>query len=359
MSQDNLSDIRKQIDLIDHDLLALLSQRADLVHEVGVIKKREGLQIYAPEREQALLERLISINQGRLPEKSIRAIYREIMSAALALEEDLKIAYLGPEGTWTHQAAIKKFGHSVAYSPQPNFSDVFDQVERRQADYGVVPIENSTEGSVSHTLDLFVDSSLHICSQILLRIENCLMAAIPREEIKTLYSHPQVFGQCRTWILKHFPTADLVEVSSTTKAAALAKEKAIEGAAALGGALAAELHDLTLLETSIQDRATNTTRFLVIGEKTCPPTGNDRTSILFAIDHRPGSLVHALQAFEHLQINLSKIESRPSKRKDWEYIFHVDLTGHHEDENVSKALKELSTHCSLVKILGSYPDSGE
>jgi chorismate mutase/prephenate dehydratase len=355
----SLDDIRKQIDLIDQELLNLLSQRADLVHEVGVIKKRDDLQIYAPEREQALLDRLVSLNQGRLPEKSIKAIYREIMSAALALEDDMKIAYLGPEGTWTHQAAIKKFGHSVGYSPQPNFSDVFDQVERRRANYGVVPIENSTEGAVSHTLDLFVDSTLHICAQILLRIENCLMASIPRGEIKTLYSHPQVFGQCRNWILKNFPEADLVEVSSTTKAAALAKEKASEGAAALGGALAAEIHGLELLESAIQDRATNTTRFLVIGEKTCPPTGNDRTSILFAINDRPGSLVSALKAFEDLRINLSKIESRPSKRKDWEYIFHVDLSGHCEDENVSKALAELANHCSMVKILGSYPDIGE
>lgn len=355
----SLDDIRKQIDFIDRDLLSLLSQRADLVHEVGVIKKRDGLQIYAPEREQALLERLIKMNEGRLPEKSIRAIYREIMSAALALEEDLKIAYLGPEGTWTHQAAIKKFGHSVEYSPQANFSDVFDQVARRQADYGVVPIENSTEGAVSHTLDLFVDSPLHICSQILLRIENCLMSAVPRDEIRTLYSHPQVFGQCRNWILRNFPDADLVDVSSTTKAAQLAKEKSHEGAAALGGALAAEIHSLDLLETAIQDRATNTTRFLVIGEKTCPSTGNDRTSILFAIHDKPGSLVNALQAFDQLKINLSKIESRPSKRKDWEYIFHVDLAGHCEDAPVAQALSDLEKHCSMVKILGSYPDTGE
>ena len=355
----NLDEIRNQIDLIDRDFLNLLSKRADLVHEVGVIKKRDGLQIYAPEREQALLDRLLALNEGRLPEKSIRAIYREIMSAALALEDDLKIAYLGPEGTWTHQAAIKKFGHSVGYSPQPNFSDVFDQVERRQVSYGVVPIENSTEGAVSHTLDLFVDSPLHICAQILLRIENCLMASIPRSEIKTLYSHPQVFGQCRNWILKNFPEADLVEVSSTTKAAQLAREKSHEGAAALGGALAAEIHGLTLLENSIQDRSTNTTRFLVIGEQTCPPTGSDRTSILFAINDRPGSLVKALQSFDHLHINLSKIESRPSKRKDWEYIFHVDLSGHHEDAKVSTALIELANHCSLVKVLGSYPETNE
>ena len=355
----NLDDIRRQIDQIDRDLLDLLSRRADLVHEVGVVKKRDGLPIYAPEREEALLRRLIEMNQGRLQEKSIRAIFREIMSAALALEDDLKIAYLGPEGTWTHQAAIKKFGHSVNYSPQPNFADVFDQVTRRQADYGVVPIENSTEGAVSHTLDLFVDSPLHICAQILLRIENCLMAAIPRGEIKTLYSHPQVFGQCRSWIHKNFPEADLVEVSSTTKAAQIARDHASEGAAALGGPLAAELYGLQILEEAIQDRATNTTRFLVIGEKTCPPTGNDRTSILFAIHDRPGSLVRALQAFDQFHINMSKIESRPSKRRDWEYIFYVDLAGHCEDAKVAEALRELESHCSMVKLLGSYPDAGE
>lgn len=355
----NLDDIRNEIDRIDRQLLSLLSERADLVHEVGVVKKRDGLQIYAPDREDALLRKLVEMNQGRLPEKSIRAIYREIMSAALALEDDLKIAYLGPSGTWTHQAAIKKFGHSVEYSAQPNFAEVFDQVSRRRADYGVVPIENSTEGAVSHTLDLFVDSPLHICAQILLRIENGLMAAIPREEIRTLYSHPQVFGQCRTWILRHFPEADLVEVSSTTRAAEIAKEKALEGAAALGGPLAAELNGLTMLEECIQDRATNTTRFLVIGEKTCPPTGKDRTSLLFAIHDRPGSLVKALQAFEHFDINMSKIESRPSKRKDWEYVFYVDLAGHCEEPKLAEAIAELEKHCSIVKLLGSYPDTAE
>ncbi|YCM45315.1 prephenate dehydratase [Verrucomicrobiaceae bacterium 227] len=351
-----LDDIRKTIDSIDTQLLDLLSQRADAVHEVGEIKKKEGLQIYAPEREDALLKSLVDKNQGRLPEKSIRAIYREIMSAALALEDNLKIAYLGPEGTWTHQAAISKFGHSVEYSAQPNFAEVFDQVARRHANYGVVPIENSTEGAVSSTLDLFVDSPLRICSQILLRIENGLMASIPREDIKTLYSHPQVFGQCRNWILRNYPEADLVECSSTTKAAHLAKQYAADGAAAMGGPLAAEMSGLTMLETSIQDRATNTTRFLVIGEETCPSTGKDRTSILFAVHDRPGSLVKALQAFDSFEINMSKIESRPSKQKDWEYIFYVDLAGHCEDAEVRNALDTLETHCSLVKILGSYPD---
>jgi chorismate mutase/prephenate dehydratase len=351
-----LDEIRKTIDAIDTQLLDLLSKRAEAVHMVGEIKKKEDLEIYAPEREDALLKSLASKNQGRLPEKSIRAIYREIMSAALALEDDLKIAYLGPEGTWTHQAAISKFGHSVEYTAQPNFAEVFDHVTRRHSSYGVVPIENSTEGAVSSTLDLFVDSPLRICAQILMRIENGLMAAIPREQIKTLYSHPQVFGQCRNWILRNFPDADLVECSSTTKAAHLAKKYASDGAAAMGGPLSAEMAELKMLDTAIQDRATNTTRFLVIGEKNCPSTGKDRTSILFAVHHRPGSLVKALQAFDSFAINMSKIESRPSKQKDWDYIFYVDLAGHCEDPEVREALDILETHCSLVKILGSYPD---
>lgn len=354
-----LDNVRKKIDQIDQQLIDLLANRAELVHEVGVIKKAEGLQIYAPERENALLKHLESMNNGRLPSKSIRAIYREIMSCALALEDDLTVAYLGPEGTWTHQAAIKKFGHSITYSSQANFADVFDQVARRKVHYGVVPIENSTEGAISHTLDLFVDSPLQICAQVMLRIENGLMSAVPREEIKTLYSHPQVFGQCKNWILRNFPEAGLIEVSSTTKAAALAKANAHEGAAALGGKLAAQLNELDMLEESIQDSATNTTRFLVIGEKTCPPTGNDRTSILFSIHDRPGSLVKALQAFDKLNVNMSKIESRPSKQRDWEYIFYVDLAGHCTDAAVRDALLELEKHCSLVKMFGSYPDSEE
>lgn len=352
-----LDNVRKKIDQLDQELIDLLAQRANLVHEVGVIKKAEGLQIYAPEREDALLKRLAKMNDGRLPEKSIRAIYREIMSSALALEDDLTVAYLGPKGTWTHQAAIKKFGHSITYSPQANFADVFDQVARRKVHYGVVPIENSTEGAISHTLDLFVDSPLQICAQIMLRIENGLMASIPREDIKTLYSHPQVFGQCKNWILRNFPDAGLVEVSSTTKAAALARDNAADGAAALGGKLAAELNDLTMLEESIQDSSTNTTRFLVIGEKTCPATGNDRTSILFSIRDRPGSLVKALQSFDKLNVNMSKIESRPSKQRDWEYIFYVDLAGHCTEPAVGDALLELEKHCSLVKMFGSYPDT--
>lgn len=348
-----LDDIRKKIDSLDSELLRLLNERADLVHEVGEIKKKDGIDIYAPEREESLLQGLLAKSEGRLPEKSIRAIYREIMSAALALEEDLKIAFLGPEGTWTHQAAIDKFGHSVAYVPQASLSDVFDQVARKRADYGVVPIENSTEGAVNHTLDMFADSPLKICAQILMPIQNALMAKGPREGINKLYSHPQVFGQCRDWIHKNFPSADLIEVSSTTRAAGIAAEE--PGAAALGGTLAAKLNGLEILEDAIQDRATNTTRFLVLSHNTCPPTGADRTSVMFSVRDKPGSLFDALQPFNAFKINMSKIESRPSKRRDWEYYFFVDIVGHCEDPELAEALGKLEEHCSFMKILGSYP----
>ena len=350
-----LDDIRKKIDDLDSKLLELLNNRADLVHEVGEIKKKGGIEIYAPEREESLLKGLIEKSEGRLSEASIRAIYREIMSAALSLEQDLKIAYLGPQGTWTHQAAISKFGHSVKYSPQESLAGVFDCVARKKADYGVVPIENSTEGAVNHTLDMFADSPLRICAQILLPIENALMAKIARDKISKLYSHPQVFGQCRNWIQKNFPGADLVEVSSTTRAAELVNEQA--GAAALGGRLAAELNGLEILDENIQDKATNTTRFLVLSHKMCPPTGNDRTSVMFSLRDKPGSLFDALKPFNEFHINMSKIESRPSKQRNWEYFFFVDIAGHCEDSKLSEALQNLEEHCNFIKVLGSYPDS--
>jgi len=351
----SLDKIREKIDVIDSKLLDLLAERADLVHEVGVIKKQGGLEIYAPEREEKLLQQLIAKNKGRLTEKSIRAIYREIMSAALALEEDLKIAYLGPEGTWTHQAAISKFGHSVGYVEQKNLADVFDKVERKRADYGVVPIENSTEGAVNHTLDLFLESPLQICAQILLPIENHLFAAVPRDRIRKIYANPQVAGQCRGWIADKFSNGEILEVSSTSKAAELAKSDPDSGA--LGSALFAEMHGMEILEASIQDVATSTTRFLVIGHRTCPPTGKDRTSIMFSVHDRPGSLCQALKPFDEFAIDLRKIESRPSVRKAWDYFFYVDVASHCTDPKLIAAMDELETHCRFVKILGSYPDT--
>ena len=349
-----LEELRKKIDLIDTELLRLLNERAELVHNVGLIKKRSNLEIYAPEREERLLQNLINRSKGRLPEKSLRAIYREIMSAALALEEDLKIAFLGPEGTWTHQAAISKFGTSVEYASQHSLDDVFDQVERKHAAYGVVPIENSTEGAVDHTLDLFADSVLRICAQILLPIENHLLSKTDREKIKKIYSHPWVLGQCCKWITRHFAQAELVEVSSTAEAAELARKE--EESAAIGGSLLAELYDLTILESGIQDQAHTWTRFLVIGHRTSPPTGKDRTCLMFSVRDEPGSLVNALAPFNQFQINLSKIESRPKRGAQGEQYFYVDLAVHCTDPPFITALERLQTHCTFVKILGSYPE---
>ena len=351
-----LSEVRSQIDAVDAQLLELLNQRADLVHVVGEIKRQSGGAIFAPDREEALLRSLVERNaklKGRLPATAIRAIYREIMSASYALEKGLAIAYLGPAGTYTHEAARYKFGGSVEYIPQSNITEVFNAVARGRADFGVAPIENSTEGAINHTLDEFMDSELKICAQILLRIEQNLLAKCPREEIRKIYSHPQSLGQCRQWLRSNFPTAEIVEASSNTRAAQHAAQE--PGTAAIAGKLAAELYELNILEAAIQDSVHNTTRFLVIGPQACPPTGGDKTSLMFAIRDKAGALFEALEPFNRLGITMSKIESRPSKRKAWEYYFFVDIEGHAEDPVVVEALRELEARCTRVKILGSYP----
>jgi chorismate mutase/prephenate dehydratase len=355
-----LGEIRSRIDALDTQLLELLNKRADLVHEVGLLKKRDGGAIYAPEREEQLLRSLVHRNEkakGRLPETAVRAIYREIMSASFALEKGLTIAYLGPEATWSHQAAREKFGASVEYAAQSSIAEVFDVVARGKADYGVVPIENSTEGAVSYTLDQFMDSELRVCAQFSLKIENNLIANGPREEIKTVYTHPQVIGQCRQWLRHNLPDADIVPVASTTRAAEQAAKE--PGTAAIAGRMAAEVYGLKVLEESIQDSPNNTTRFLVIGPKSCPVTGDDKTSLMFCVQDKPGTLFSALEPFRNLKINMSKIESRPSKRKAWEYFFFVDVDGHSDDPALKEALEELQKHCSFMKILGSYPKTAQ
>jgi chorismate mutase / prephenate dehydratase len=352
----NLSDIRARIDALDSQLLELLNQRADLVHEVGEVKKRDKVSIYAPEREEKLLRSLTKLNEkinGRLPSTAVRAIYREIMSASYALEKGLTIAYLGPVATWSHQAAREKFGASVEFAPQSSIAEVFNVVARGKADYGVVPIENSTEGAVNYTLDQFMDSELRVCAQFSLKIENNLISRFTRDEIKAVYTHPQVIGQCRQWLRHNLPNVDLIEVSSTTRAAELASKE--PNSAAIAGSMAAEVYGLNILDTSIQDSPNNTTRFLVIGPNSCPPTGDDKTSLMFSVQDKPGALFSVLEPFKELRINMSKIESRPSKRKAWEYFFFVDVEGHAEDPALVKALGELQKHCSFVKILGSYP----
>ncbi len=345
---------RKAIDAIDSQIVALLNERTRHVLAIGKIKLAAGGSIYAPHRERAVLEKLNHLNPGPIPNPSLHAIYREIMSCALSLEKPITIAFLGPEATFTHQAAISRFGHSLQYRAQKTITDVFAEVSKNRADYGVVPVENSTEGVVSNTLDMFVDSDLKIVAQIILPIRHCLIASAPRSHIQKLYSHPQALAQCRAWVQTCFPRTEIIETSSTTRAAQLAAADPA-AAAAIASALAAEQYQLHILESDIQDNPANITRFLVLGNQCSPPTGKDRTSLMCRIADEIGALHRALEPFRKHQLNLTKIESRPSKRKAWEYYFFIDLDGHLQDPPLKKALAELEKECGAVKTLGSYP----
>ena len=351
----SLAEHRQSIDKLDAQIVKLLNERTKHVTEIGHIKRGTGEEIYAPHRERAVLQRVCKTNQGPLTNEAIRAIYREIMSSALAVEKPMSIAYLGPEATFTHQAALQRFGTSLRYLPFKTIADVFNEVAKRHADFGVVPIENSTEGVVTHTLDMFMDSELKIVAQILMPIQQCLMSKARRNQINRLYVHPQSLAQCRTWIQRNFPNAEIIETSSNGRSAELAAKE--PHAAALAGLLAAEKYGLPVLEHNVQDSAGNATRFLVLGRQIPPPTGRDRTSIMFCIADRVGALHGAIVPFRKYRINMTKIESRPSKRKAWEYYFFVDCDGHVNDPKVVKALADLGRHCVFVKVLGSYPNT--
>ena len=350
----NLPKHRQAIDKLDAHIVRLLNERTRHVLAIGEIKLQAGEEIYAPHRERAVFERVCAHNSGPITNEQLRAIYREIMSSALALEKTMTIAYFGPEATFTHQAAIQKFGASLNYSAQKTIADVFAEVSKKSADYGVVPVENSTEGVVTHTLDMFVDSDLKIVSQIVLRIQQCLMSNSPRAKIKKLYVHPQSLAQCRGWLAKNLPRVEIVETSSNARSAELAAKEKFS--AALGGILAAEKYGLKILAQDIQDNAVNATRFLVLGRQCSPPTGNDRTSLMISVADKSGALHEAIAAFRKFKINMTKIESRPSKRKAWEYFFFIDCAGHFQDAKVAKAIALLGEHCNFVKILGSYPN---
>jgi len=351
----SLDEHRKEIDAIDEQVVGLLNQRLQHALAIGKIKLEQGGSIYAPHREKAVFDKVCGINQGPMPDDSLRAIYREIMSAAICLEKPVTIAFFGPEATYTHQAAIRKFGSSLSYQALKTIGDVFTDVSKGRADYGVVPVENSTEGVVTHTLDMFVDSELKIVAQIIMKIQHCLLARCERAAIRKLYTHPQPMGQCRQWLQTQMPEVEIIETSSTTRAAELAAAE--EGASAIAGALAAEHYGLNILESDIQDNAANATRFLVLGRQCSPATGQDRTSLMVSIDHSVGALHRAIAPFQSLELNMTKIESRPSKRKAWEYFFFIDLDGHAEDDKVASAIAQLEKECNSVKILGSYPRS--
>lgn len=355
----DLGPLRDQIDALDRQLVELINRRLACAAEIGKIKRSTGGEIYVPEREDAVFRKVCAQNQGPIKNEALRAIYREIMSAAIALEKPLLVAYLGPEATNTHAAAMKKFGASVDYHAMATIADIFTAVEKGEADLAVIPIENSTEGSVRETLDSFVESELKIVGQIYLEISHALISRSGLEQIQRVYSKDQALAQCRHWLQRHLPHAQLLEAASTSRAVQIAKEDPL--AAAVAGELAAEHHGVPVVARNIQDKADNTTRFFVLGRKPAGPVGQgkDVTSFIVSLGDEAaahsGALLKMLMPLAERGINLSKIESRPSKKRPWDYYFFLDVTGHHEDANMKAALAELKRFCPMVKWLGSYP----
>ncbi len=349
-----ISKLRKIVDSIDSEILELLNKRAAIILDIGKLKAKKKEEVYVPERESEVYKKLSLKNKGPLSSASVKAIYREIMSSALSLEKPLAIAYLGPELTFTHLASMKKFGSSVNYESCETITDVFAEVEKGRADYGVVPIENSIEGAVTHTFDMFMDSGLKICSEIYFEIShNLLSRESAKGKIRKIYSKHEVFGQCRIWLETNMPRVELIEVSSTARAAEIASRE--KGSACIASELAGKKYGLKILESSIEDMVHNVTRFLVIGKSDARPTRKDKTSIMVSVKDRVGALHDILVPFKKLGINLTKIESRPSKVRAWEYYFFVDMEGHHSDPKISKMIAKLRKESTYLKILGSYP----
>jgi chorismate mutase / prephenate dehydratase len=354
----DLEKVRRQIDAIDEKIHALINDRARLAQQVGISKTREGktVDFYRPEREAQVLRMARERNRGPLRDEEILRLFREIMSACLAQQEPLKVAFLGPEGTFTQSAVLTHFGHSVRGLPLPSIDEVFHEVEAASADFGVVPIENSTEGTVNHTLDRFLTSPLKICGEVELRIHQSIMgkmAALGR--IERICSHPQSLAQCRVWLDDHLPNVEQVAVASNAEGARRARDE--QGTAAIAGDTAAEVYGLKILAAQIEDRPDNTTRFFVLGRKLFTPSGADRTTLLVSISHTdsPGALHRLLQPLADHRVSMTRIESRPSHRKKWDYVFFIDLEGHADEPHVAKALQELQKRASLYRILGSYP----
>lgn len=351
----DLDDLRRRIDALDDRLLALLNERAALAAQVGAVKAKENRAFFVPSREKAVVARLEAANPGPFPTASLRPVFKEVMSACRSLEQGLRVAFLGPEGTFTHMAMKHQFGLSALGLPVGTVAAVFKEVEQGRADFGVVPIENSTDGAVTHTLDTFLDSPLKISAEIILEVDQCLLGrpGLDLPAVERVYSHPQGLGQCRRWLEGNLPRAALVEAPSTAEAARMAREDA--GGAAIASELAADLFDLAVLRERIQDVRENATRFLVLGTAQADPTGRDKTSLLVAAKDGPGLLFHLLQPFAEAGLNLTKIESRPSRRKAWENVFFLDVAGHASDPSLAAALKALAPLCETVKVLGSYP----
>jgi chorismate mutase/prephenate dehydratase len=353
----SLEELRKQINELDHKLVQLLNERARVVIEIGKLKNKTGKPIYSPDREKQVFARIAKANQGPLPDKCLVAIWRELMSGSFALERPLRIGYLGPGGSFSHTAATLKFGQSVEYEPLADIISIFDEVSKGHCDLGLAPIENTTGGGVIETLDALIDSDVKICAEVLMAIHHSLLANCPLDQIEKIYSKPEIFAQCRNWLSATFKEAQTIPVASSAKAAQLAAEE--PKAAAIGSSVAAELYGLRVVCENIEDNTNNITRFLVISREDAKPTGEDKTAILFSTAHKAGALADVLEVFKRYNINLTNIESRPSKKRQWEYYFFVDFVGHRTDKQVQDGLEEARKHCLQLSVLGSFPRATE
>ena len=352
-----LSDVRAKIDGIDRQIQSLIAERARFAHQVGKAKGKlaAAVDYYRPEREAQVLRMVVDRNEGPLSDEVLVHVFREIMSACLAQQEPLKVGFLGPEGTFSQQAVMKHFGRSAHGLPLASIEEVFQEVESGNADFGVVPVENSGQGTIQVTLDMFLTSNLKICGEVELRVHQYLLSRTGRiEDIERIYSHPQSFAQTSSWLRSHLPKVEKLPVSSNAEGARRARNS--DDAAAIAGESAGHVYGLKkVIMSSIQDDADNTTRFLVIGRSIFPTSGHDRTSVLVFIHDKPGALFDVLSPFARHGISMNRIESRPSHNAKWEYGFFIDLAGHIEDEAMKKALAELKAHSAQIKILGSYP----
>lgn len=356
LNNKELLPLRDEIDSIDTEVLKLLSRRAECAKEIGRIKQNQAVAVpfYRPEREKAVLERLMELNQGPLPDKEIHRLFREVMSACLALEMPMDIAYLGPEGTFTQAAVLKQFGHSVNTVAMRTIPDIFKAVQSENAHFGIVPIENSTEGVITHTLDMLLKSELKICGEILLRIQHNLLSNEEQlSDVKTIYAHEQALAQCRNWLNRYVSHAECKPVASNGLAADLASKEA--NTAAIAGQMASDVYSLSILAAGIEDEANNTTRFLVIGNQDLDATGEDKTSLVVSSNNHPGLLHQLLEPIARHDINMTRLESRPSRQGIWEYVFFIDIEGHYQDEKVKALLTEMNELATLFKVLGSYP----
>ncbi len=362
-SRERLGELRVKIDDVDRQLISLINQRAKLVVEVGEVKRVGKLPIYAPHREAQLLERILNLNEGPIPNRTLEAIYRELMSGSFALEQPLRIGYLGPAGTYSHMAATKHFGSSVEFENLRAIQGVFEEVSRGHVNYGLVPIENSTGGGVTETLDALSEykTQLNIYGEVQLAVHSALLANCQPHEVRRIYSKGEAFSQCRNWLSTQYPKAELIPAESTAKAVQRAKEE-IEadpdaGVAAIGSSLAGEIYGLHNLFEKIEDRQHNITRFLILSKTETEISGEDKTSIMFTTDDRPGSLVNVLNVFKRAGINLTHIDKRPSKEVNWDYTFFVDTMGHQKDAAFAQVIGEARAHCKQLAVLGSYPRS--